>query len=212
MITDSIRWLGHSSFRIDGRNVIYFDPFRIDEGRKADIILISHKHYDHCSKEDVKKIYKNGTMIVCDRDSAKILGLDNMVIVKPFDRFTVNGVDIEAVPAYNTNKPNHPKENEWLGFVVKTERFTVYHAGDTDVIDEMKRITCDVALLPIFPNDKYVMSPKEAAYATHIIKTKIAVPMHYGTLGGSLEDAEEFRRLSNPGIIIKIMVQEKNSF
>lgn len=212
MITDSIKWLGHSSFRIDGRNVIYFDPFRIDEGRKADIIFISHKHYDHCSKEDVKKIYKNGTMIVCDRDSAKILGMDNMVIVKPFDRFTMNGLDIEAVPAYNTNKPNHPKENGWLGFVVKTEHFTVYHAGDTDVIDEMKRISCDVALLPIFPNDKYVMNPKEAAYATHIIKARIAIPMHYGTLGGSLEDAEEFKKYANPNTIIKIMVQEKNSF
>ncbi|NLF37104.1 MAG: MBL fold metallo-hydrolase, partial [Clostridiaceae bacterium] len=79
MLTDKIKWLGHASFRVDGSKTIYFDPFKIDIGKKADIIFISHKHYDHCSKDDVNKILKEDTKIVTEAESAKILGLENMI-------------------------------------------------------------------------------------------------------------------------------------
>lgn len=212
MLTDKIKWLGHASFRVDGSKTIYFDPFKIDIGKKADIIFISHKHYDHCSKDDVNKILKEDTKIVTEAESAKILGLENMIIVKPYDKFAINGLEIEALPAYNVNKPNHPKENGWLGFLVKMDGITIYHAGDTDLIEEMKKIEADVALIPVFPDDKYVMNPKEAAKATFYIKSRVFVPMHYGSIGGSVQDAQKMKEHANPKSIVTIMEVQKNSF
>lgn len=212
MLTDKIRWLGHASFRVDGSKTIYFDPFRIDEGRKADIIFVSHKHYDHCSKEDILKILKPETKIVTEKDSAKILGLDNMIVVKPYDKFAINGIEIEALPAYNVTKPNHPKENGWLGFLVRMDNISIYHAGDTDLIEEMRNITADVALIPVYPDSKYVMNPNEAAQATYYLKARVIVPMHYGVIGGSKQEALEVREKSNPKTLVTIMDIQKNSF
>ncbi len=212
MLTDRIKWLGHASFRVDGSKTLYFDPFRIDEGKKADIIFVSHKHYDHCSKEDVLKILKPETKIVTEADSAKILGLDNMIIVKPYDKFSINGVEIEVLPAYNITKPNHPKQNGWLGFLVKADNVSIYHAGDTDLIEEMKDIVCDVALIPVYPDSKYVMNSDEAAMSTYYFKARVAVPMHYGSIGGTEEEALKVKMKANPKTLVTIMNVQKNSF
>lgn len=212
MLTDRIKWLGHSSFRIDGSKTLYIDPFKIDEGKKADIIFITHKHYDHCSKQDILKILKEDTKIITEAESAKQLGLDNMIVVKPYDKFIVDGVEVEVLPAYNITQPNHAKEYGWLSFLIKTDGLTVYHAGDTDRIDEMKKIVADVALLPIFPEGKYVMSPKEAALATYDIKARVFVPMHYGSIGGSVDEANEMKQFANPKTLITIMEVQKNGY
>jgi L-ascorbate metabolism protein UlaG (beta-lactamase superfamily) len=199
-----IAWLGHDSYRIDGDPVIYFDPYEIKEGAAADIIFISHEHFDHCSPDDVAKIQKDGTVIVADKASAnKLKG--EIKTMEPGDRLTVKGVEVEAVPAYNLNKQFHPKDAAMLGFVVKIDGVRLYHAGDTDFIPEMKGIETDIALLPV--SGTYVMTANEAIEAALSIKPKMAIPMHYGAIVGDKSDAEHFRdQLAGK---IKVVILEK---
>ncbi|MCF8081050.1 MAG: MBL fold metallo-hydrolase [Desulfobacterales bacterium] len=184
-----IHWLGHDGFRIDASKTIYVDPFQIAGGPAADIILITHEHYDHCSPEDVAKISGKETVIVTEKKSAKKLSGD-VRTVAPGESVTVKGVRIEAVPSYNIDKAFHPKENRWLGFLVEIDGVRIYHAGDTDFIPEMKHIQADIALLPV--SGTYVMTAEEAVKAALAIGPKIAVPMHYGAIVGDDSDAEKF--------------------
>ncbi|MFH0997099.1 MAG: MBL fold metallo-hydrolase [Pseudomonadota bacterium] len=206
-MTANIHWLGHDSFRIDGDNmVIYIDPYKIADGPKADLILITHDHKDHASPEDVAKIQHGETTIVApSAAAAKFQG--RIQTVKPGDKLDIKGISIEAVPAYNINKfrspgvPFHPRESGYVGYVVTVKGIRIYHAGDTDAIPEMKSVHCDVALLPV--SGIYVMTAEEAATAAAMIHTRIAIPMHVGKGIGSLEDAERFKALSSvPAIIL----------
>lgn len=189
-LAKKIAWLGHDGFRIDAEKTIYFDPYEISGGKKADIILITHEHFDHCSPDDVSKIQQNDTVIVTEKDSAGKLSGD-MRVVAPGERLTVDGVKIEAVPAYNVNKKFHPKANGWLGFIVEIEGVRVYHAGDTDFIPEMKDFQTDIALLPV--SGTYVMTADEAVEAALAIDPRIVIPMHYGSIVGGDQDAVKFR-------------------
>ncbi len=184
-----IDWLGHDSFLIKSNLIIYFDPFQIKGGPKADIIFITHPHYDHCSPEDIKKIVKEDTVIVTEKDSAKMLS-GKIEVMKVGEEKTVSGIKVKAVPAYNISKTFHPKDKGWLGFVVEVEGVKVYHAGDTDFIPEMKDIKTDIALLPV--SGTYVMTAEEAVEAALTINPQIAIPMHYGSIVGSEKDAQKF--------------------
>ena len=184
-----IHWLGHDTFKITGEKVIYTDPFKIKKADSADIILITHEHYDHCSPEDVKKIQGPNTVIVTVSDCAKKLS-GKIKIVKPGDKINVEGIEIEAVPSYNTNKPFHVKERGWVGYIFKVKGQRIYMAGDTDHIPEMKNYKCDIALLPV--SGTYVMTADEAVKAALDIKPKIAIPMHYGSIVGDKNDAKKF--------------------
>ena len=186
-----IQWLGHDCFLIKSDLIIYFDPFQIKTGPKADIIFITHPHYDHCSPEDIKKIAKEDTIIVTEKDSAKML-TGKIEIMKVGEEKTVKGIKVKAVPAYNIGKTFHTKDKGWLGFVVEIEGVKIYHAGDTDFIPEMKDIKTDIALLPV--SGTYVMTADEAVSATLTIKPQIAIPMHYGSIVGSEKDAEKFAK------------------
>jgi L-ascorbate metabolism protein UlaG (beta-lactamase superfamily) len=186
-----IVWLGHDSFRIDAAKTIYFDPYQIAGGPKADVILISHEHFDHCSPEDVAKIQQSNTVIVTDKDSAKKLKGD-VRSIGPGESMEVEGVKIEAVPSYNTDKDFHPKKNAWLGFIVEVEGVRIYHAGDTDFIPEMKDFKVDIALLPV--SGTYVMNADQAVKAALAISPKLAIPMHYGAIVGSEDDAAKFKK------------------
>lgn len=189
-LIERLAWLGHDSYRVDGDLTFYFDPYEIEEGKDADIIFISHEHFDHCSPTDVAKIKKGDTVIITDVASAAKLEGD-VRTMRPGDRLTVKGVEVEAVPAYNLNKEFHPKNAEMLGFVVTIDGVRLYHAGDTDFVPEMKGISTDIALLPV--SGTYVMTADEAVQAAQAIGPKVAVPMHYGAIVGDKSDAEHFR-------------------
>lgn len=194
MSVENIKWLGHDTFKIvEGGLKIYTDPFKIKPDEPADIILISHAHYDHCSPEDVLKIATNNTTIVTTPDCAKQLN-GNIKTVKPGDKISVNNLEIKAVPAYNINKNFHPKANNWVGFVFSISNKKYYFTGDTDYIPEMdnlKEENIDVAFIPV--SGTYVMDANEAVKATLAIMPKIAIPMHYGSIVGSKNDAEQFK-------------------
>ncbi|MBI2129124.1 MBL fold metallo-hydrolase [Candidatus Woesearchaeota archaeon] len=194
-----IEWLGQSGFKITDGDTIYIDPFNANAAEKADIILITHEHYDHCSVKDIQKLVKQDTTIVTVADcqsklSSVVSGIKGVKIVRPGAKLMIGNISIEAVPAYNINKQFHPKANDWVGFIVTIKGKRIYHAGDTDLIPEMKNITnIDVALLPV--SGTYAMTADEAAKAAEIIKPKTAVPMHYGAVVGSAKDAERFKEL-----------------
>ncbi len=187
---ENIRWLGHDGFLIDASKKIYFDPYQIEGGPTADIICISHEHFDHCSPEDVSKIQGPDTVIVTERQSEGKLSGD-IRVMKPGDSLEVDGVPIRAVASYNTHKDFHPRNNGWLGFIVKIDGVSIYHAGDTDVIPEMKEIDADIALLPV--SGTYVMTADEAVKAALTLQPKLAIPMHYGAIVGDESDAEKFK-------------------
>ncbi len=204
-MTGNIHWLGHDTFRIEGEQLIYTDPFNIKRKDNADIILITHEHRDHCSQEDVKKIQGPDTVIVTPGDCAvKLKG--NVKIVKPGDKIEVKGVKIEAVPAYNTNKQFHTKDRGWVGYVFTVKGQRIYIAGDTDHIPEMKNIKADIALLPV--SGTYVMTADEAAEAALDIKPKVAIPMHYASIVGTEEDARKFAEKLKGKIEVIILPEE----
>lgn len=187
-----LQWLGHSSFRLDGPPTIYFDPWQLPAGSPpADLVLISHEHHDHCSPDDVAAIRQEHTIVVANPSAAKTLG-SRVTVLRPGERTTAAGVEIEAVPAYNTNKRFHPRQAQHVGFVVNVQGVRFYHAGDTDHIPEMAEIECDVALLPV--SGTYVMTADEAVAAAHDIQPRVVVPMHYGAgVVGTEADARRFR-------------------
>jgi L-ascorbate metabolism protein UlaG (beta-lactamase superfamily) len=214
-----LKWLGHAGFLIKNHKTIYIDPFKIKENsEKADIILITHSHYDHCSFADIKGIIKEGTKIVLTADSqSKITRAEipvDIQIIAPNQELTFGEIKISAVPAYNIDKPFHPKEEEWVGYVIKMKDILIYHAGDTDFIPEMQKLTGHkqpdkqfIALLPI--GGRFTMSVDEAVEAAKLIKPALAIPMHYGGIIGSKEDAEEFvKQCKEEGINAVLLEKE----
>ena len=190
-VVKKIVWLGHDAFRIDADKIIYIDPFEITSGPQADLILITHEHFDHCSVEDIAKIRGDKSIIVTEKSSADQLSGD-VRIMKPGDILTVEGIKIETVLSYNTDKDFHPQENGWLGFIIEIDGKRIYHAGDADFIPEMKDLNVDIALLPV--SGTYVMTAAQAAEAALAINPELAIPMHYGAIVGSEQDALDFKQ------------------
>ncbi len=205
-MVENIQWLGHDTFKIVGEKIIYTDPYKIKKKDSADIILITHDHFDHCVPEDVKMIQGEKTVIVATADCAKKLS-GNIKVVKVGDKINVQGIEIEAVPAYNTNKDFHKKETGWVGYIFKVNGQRIYHAGDTDYIPEMKTFKdIDVALLPV--SGTYVMTANEAVQAALDIKPKVAIPMHFGAIVGSKADAESFAKTLKGKVNVVILEQQ----
>lgn len=211
-----IQWLGHAGFLIKDRKVIYIDPYNIkDNSEKADLILITHSHYDHCSVADINKIIKEGTKIILPADCQSKIARFNipitMQIVEPGQEVIYNGFKIFTLPAYNLDKPFHSKEEFWVGYGIKMKEVLIYHAGDTDVIPEMQKLTGYnkkiIALLPV--GGRFTMSAEEAVEAVKVIKPFVAIPMHYGTIVGGAEDAKEFKELcEEENINVEILEKE----
>ena len=200
MLLDSIEWLGHSGFRIDaGVATVYIDPYRIGGGPVADLILVTHGHYDHYSPQDVERISGEHTWLVAPPAVAELAPgrVASIVPGQALELEPLPGVEVAAVAAYNTSKrdedgrPFHPRDAGCLGFDMNIRGERLYHAGDTDVIPEMDSVVgVDVALLPV--SGTYVMTASEAAEAARRIQPAAAVPMHWGQHIGTRADAEEF--------------------
>lgn len=208
-------WLGHACFKVKGGGVtLYFDPYEIAEGELADLILVSHSHFDHLSPADLSKISTSETVIVAAAPKAQFSGVKarEILTVKPGDRVEVKGVAVEALPAYNVNKfmaPGrvfHPKEEGGVGFLITLTGVRIYHTGDSDLIPEMENLQPDVVLIPV--SGTYVMTAEEAAEALKKIKPKVAIPMHYGAIVGSRNDAERFKSLAPPEVNVVILEKE----
>ncbi len=194
--------VAHDTFRIAGTQVIYTDPFKVAKRDTADVVVISHEHFDHLSKDDLLKVISGNTTIVASPQcKTGLQGVKAKMVhyLNPGEKFGAGSVGIEAVPAYNTNKfrePGkvfHPKGEQGVGFIITLDGTRVYFAGDTDFIPEMKTVSCDIALLPV--SGTYVMTAEEAAEAAAAINPKIAVPMHYAAIVGSDADAKKFKSL-----------------
>lgn len=198
-----IKWLGHDSFSIISNIKIITDPYKISRQEKADLILITHNHFDHLSVDDLKNISTETTSIVAANeciDMLKGFAFKEKIGISPGEEKTVSGIKIKAIRAYNvdkinpeTKKPFHPKEDNKIGFLVELNGITIYHTGDTDLIPEMSDLRPDIALVPV--SGTYVMTANEAAKAVERIKPKIVIPMHFGSIVGSEKDALDFKQL-----------------
>ena len=203
MIED-IEVLYHSSIRISKNKIIYIDPFKIDKNyNDADIVFITHDHFDHYSEEYIDKVInENTTIIIPEEMLTKILrkGINKnaVITVESNKEYMVQGIKFETIPAYNTNKTFHPKENDWVGYIITLDGIRYYIAGDTDITEENRKVKCDVAFVPV--GGTYTMDFKEAAQLINEIQPKIAVPIHYGSVIGTKQDATDFIKLLHPSI------------
>lgn len=196
---DNVKWFGHASFQFtdkNGNKIYYVDPFDLRSGElePADLIFITHSHSDHLSPEDLTKILKDNSVLIAPPDClAKIDVKNTKLEVFPNKEFEVKGFKFWTFPAYNINKPFHPKENNWVGYIFELNGQKIYDAGDTDFIPEMrdlKKWDIDVAMLPI--GGTYTMNVDEAINAANEISAKTTIPMHYRKLlGNSYKEAEE---------------------
>lgn len=210
-----ITWLGHDGFRIRKDKLIYIDPFQLKgKPEPADLVLVSHEHFDHLSPDDLKKVVTAKTTVVTiPMAEGGVKGLPAKAVrtVRPGDRLEVEGIPIEVVAAYNVSKfrspgnPFHPKQDGKVGFILTLGSIRIYHTGDTDQIPEMSAAKgVDVALIPV--SGTYVMTAQEAVEACKAIQPQIAIPMHYGAIVGSAEDAEHFR--AHAGCRVEVLQPE----
>ncbi len=211
MSYDNIRVNTQSSIRIEGPKTIYFDPFEITgEAHDADLICITHSHYDHFDPESIEKIRGAGTEFAAPESMAKelkgICAPEKLHLVSPGETIDIMGLSIETVPAYNRIKPFHPKRNGWVGYILEMDGNRYYVSGDTDAVKELENISCDVALIPI--GGTYTMTAKEAAGLINRMRPAAAIPTHYGSIVGKPGDADAFKSM----VSSEIQVVMKLSF
>jgi len=208
-----VKWIDHAGFEIEAKGMhIFIDPFRVRHPEslgKADIIFITHSHFDHLSEKDISALSGSNTQIVAPSEAVtKLHG--KVLAVKPNKHYSINGIEFDTVPAYNVVAERlnyHPKKNGWVGYVINVGNAKIYHAGDTDFIEEMKKVSADLALLPI--GGTYTMTVDEAVTAANSIKAKYFAPMHYKSLlGKAYAQAEEKFKAGVKNSIIFEQIQE----
>ena len=211
-MTQEIQVLAHSCIRIEGQQVIYFDPYLLtEEYHDAGVVFITHDHYDHFSPEDLAKVINKTTTLVLPKsmsDNAGLAQFDSLekIFVEPGQSIEVKGMPIEVVAAYNTNKDFHKKEFNWVGYVVTINHARYFVTGDTDANAENLQVTCEVLLVPC--GGTYTFTAEEAAEFANQLRPKIAIPTHYGSIVGEKTDGARFASLLDEGI----RVEEKLTF
>ena len=206
----NINLFKHNSIKITGDFNIYIDPFKIDnETKDADIIFITHSHYDHFSIKDIVKIKNENTIIVSTKDTydelIKYFDSNKIIIASPNNSFEVLGIKFYTVRAYNVNKSFHPIDNDWVGYIINIDNTKYYIMGDTDINDDVLKVKCDVLFIPI--GGTYTMNYKEAASYTNTINPKIVIPTHYGLIVGDSKLGQEFKSLINNNISCEIYIK-----
>ena len=204
---NKIVWLGHAGFRISNGKTIYIDPWQLKKsGPKADIILITHDHFDHLSVPDIQKIAKKDSILVA-KPSIKPQLSGDVRTVKPGDKLRIGDIEIQAVYAYNPSKPFHPKDSGNVGYIITMNGESIYHTGDTEFIEEMKSLRADVLLVPV--GGKYTADADNAVKIVDAVNPKLAIPMHWGTLSdvAGREAAEQFKKLAK--VPVEILQQEE---
>ena len=197
MMVENICWYGHATMKFSGEKIVYIDPYELHlkQYESADIILITHEHYDHCSPEDIRKISKDETVIYAPLScKAELNDFAHVKIIAPGEISIEQGVRIEAIPAYNIKKRYHPESAGGVGYVATLNGKRIYQAGDTDFIPIMRSVKADIAILPV--GGLYTMDAAEAAKAADAIQPEVAIPMHFGAIVGSAVDAEKFKELT----------------
>ncbi|MDA4118531.1 MAG: MBL fold metallo-hydrolase, partial [Thaumarchaeota archaeon] len=215
---DFLRWLGHAAFVLDADGKrIFIDPFRIGDVKEhADIVFITHSHMDHLSIDDIKKVADQETTFVAPEEAIPKLDYKNVIKVKPGEKKKVLGIEFETIAAYNTDKQKlqyHPHENKWVGYIISVEGKRIYHAGDTDLTEEMKKVSTDLALIPV--GGTYTMDIEEGLAATRDIRAKNFAPMHYKALlgkEGSLKLEKRFGESVKNSIIMEEVSEPFYSF
>lgn len=214
VMTDNIKVFGQNSIRItSGNKKIYIDPYQMKESPEdADIILVTHEHSDHYSPGDLKKVAGSDTLLVMpesmkgkESEAKKIVS--RVEYVRPSESKTIEGLQLETVPAYNTDKQFHPKSNGWVGYILTVDGTRIYIAGDMDATDEAKAVKCDIALVPV--GGTYTMTAKEAAELINVMQPKIAIPVHYGSVVGSDADAKEFANNVKDPVKVEIKIGQQ---
>lgn len=206
----NINLFKHNSIKITGDFNIYIDPFEIDnETKDADIIFITHSHYDHFSINDILKIKNKNTIIVSTKDTyqelIKYFDSNKIIIASPNNSYEVLGIKFYTVRAYNVNKSFHPIDNDWVGYIINIDNAKYYIMGDTDINDDVLKVKCDVLFIPI--GGTYTMNYKEAASYTNTINPKIVIPTHYGLIVGDSKLGQEFKSLINNNISCEIYIK-----
>lgn len=207
---DGIEVNCHSSIKIKKEKIIYVDPFKIEKScNDADIIFITHSHYDHFSEEDILKVKNNNTVIVITEDlisKVYYLGFtsENTIVVNPNMDFNIENINVKTIPAYNIKKQFHPKINEWVGYIINIQGVRYYIAGDTDMTEENRCVKCDIAFVPV--GGTYTMDLIDAASLINTIKPKIVVPIHYGEIVGIKSCGEKFKQRISKDIECEILL------
>jgi len=187
-----IQWLAHSSVKVwAGDVVIYVDPRNLSVSpHDATLVLVTHSHGDHYQPTDIAKVSGPQTLFIAPANVVTLYGRGQTIL--PGQTIQFNGFSVTAVPAYNTN---HPRTNNWVGYIIELASKRIYVAGDTDVIEEMKTLGhVDVAFLPA--GGTYTMSAQQAAEATKYINPTLAIPYHWGDIVGTIRNAETFAELA----------------
>ncbi len=212
-----ITWLGHDGFRIKKDLVIYIDPYQLQvSDPKADVVLITHEHFDHCDPPSIRRISKPSTIVITPKIATPCVTkvTQNVMEISPGESRVVEPLKITAFPAYNISKfrdPSrgvvfHPRQDGRVAYLIEWGGVKIFHAGDSDFVPEFRQVSADIVLVPV--SGVYVMTPQEAAEFVNTITPKIAIPMHYGAIVASRKEAEEFKQLVKPGIEVVILDRE----
>jgi L-ascorbate metabolism protein UlaG (beta-lactamase superfamily) len=192
-------WFGQSAFRIrsESGRAVFIDPWRVPASAgPADLILITHPHGDHYDRKAIEGLRKQGTVVVLPRSSAG----EGQTGISAGESLTVGVIRVSGVAAYNQTKRFHPKSSNWLGYLIEVDGMRVYHAGDTDVIAEMRELRPDIALLPI--GGMFAMDWRAGVEAAGLLKASLSIPMHYSCLLGGRSAGRRFARRIGPGAMV----------